>query len=226
MSWRLAKSLITLRSEFDALAPNRRKTSDGTIGDPAHASRPSRHNPNRYNVVTALDITHDPANGCDVHAIARELVKNPHPELEYIISNREIAHRNNGFRWVSYSGSNPHTKHAHFAVGRGRDLRPMPPYDSTAPWGVANTEDEVELIKTIQRALGLEEDGILGPITEGALTSALVAAQELGPHRAKFLAETTDNLMGLDARPTSLGHVLLWHRHSREAWPNPVQPGP
>ena len=140
MAWRLAASLVTLRSEVNAWAPARSKASDGTIGDPAHASRASRHNPNRYGVVTALDITHDPANGCDVHALARRLVRRPHPELAYVISNRQISSRSAGWAWRPYTGSNAHTVHAHFAVGVGPDSAPEPPYDSTAPWGVAPSQ--------------------------------------------------------------------------------------
>jgi hypothetical protein len=137
MTWRLAISLDTLRTEINGYAPTRSKRSDGTIGDPAHASRASRHNPNRYNVVTALDVTHDPAGGCDVHTIARGLVLDPHPELEYVISNGQVAKRRTGFRWETYTGSNQHRLHAHFAVGRGPDSDPLPPYDSTLCWGVA-----------------------------------------------------------------------------------------
>lgn len=137
MAWRLAKSLSTLRDEIGAVAPKRSRLSDGTIGDPAHASRASRHNPNRHRVVTAIDITHDPKGGMDVHALARRLVKDPHPELEYVISNGQVAKRRTGFAWETYRGSNQHVSHAHFAVGRGPDSDPLPPYDSTAPWGVA-----------------------------------------------------------------------------------------
>lgn len=137
MTWRLARSLDTLRAEVNGFAPNRSKVSDGTIGDPAHASRPSRHNPNRYGVVTALDLTHDPAGGCDIHAIARRLVKHPHPELTYVISNGEVAKRSTGFRWEPYTGLSPHDHHAHFAVGVGPDSDPLPPYDSRLSWGVS-----------------------------------------------------------------------------------------
>lgn len=140
MAWRLAKSLITLRDEVSDVAPKRSRISDGTIGDPAHADRASRHNPNRYGVVTALDLTHDPAGGMDVHALARRLVKDPHPELEYVISNGQVAKRRNGFRWERYYGSNQHVSHAHFAVGVGPDSDPRPPYDSTTSWNVATPE--------------------------------------------------------------------------------------
>lgn len=135
--WRLAQSLATLRTEVNGYAPKRSKAADGTIGDQAHSERASRHNANRYHVVTAIDLTHDPAGGCDIHAIARRLVKDPHPELEYVISNGQVAKRRNGWRWEKYRGANAHRQHAHFAVGTGPDSDPLPPYDSTRPWGVA-----------------------------------------------------------------------------------------
>lgn len=139
MVWRIARSLSTLRTEINAWAPNRSRISDGTIGDPAHQARASRHNPNRHGVVTALDITHDPKGGCDIHALARRLVKTPHPELEYVISDGQIAKRRTGFKWEPYTGANKHNLHAHFAVGTGPDADPQPPYDSTQPWGVKPT---------------------------------------------------------------------------------------
>jgi hypothetical protein len=134
---RLAKSLETLRAEVNGYAPRRNKRSDGWIGDPAHASRASRHNANRYGVVCALDLTHDPAGGCDIHSIARRLVLTPHPELAYVISDGRVAKRATGFRWEPYRGTNKHTLHAHFAVGTGPDSDPLPPYDSTLSWGVS-----------------------------------------------------------------------------------------
>jgi hypothetical protein len=156
MAWRLAKSLSMLRIEISESAPNRSRLSDGTIGDPAHASRASRHNPNRYGVVTALDITHDPKGGVDIHAIACRAAANPHPELAYIISNGQVAKRKTGFRWERYYGSNPHDAHAHFAVGVGPDSDPLPPYDSTIAWNVATPvpeEDDMAMTPEDRQAL-------------------------------------------------------------------------
>lgn len=132
--WRLAKSLVKLRDQINATAPDRSRASDGTIGDAAHRMRASRHNPNDFEVVCALDVTDDPAHGCPIHVFADRIRNNPHPELAYVISNGRIAGRSTGWAWHQYSGSNPHVKHAHFAVGVGPDSEPRPPYDGTQGW--------------------------------------------------------------------------------------------
>jgi hypothetical protein len=56
MSWRAARSLLTLRDQIDAAFPNRNRTSDGYIGDANHQSGDSDHNP-RFGpgVVTAAE---------------------------------------------------------------------------------------------------------------------------------------------------------------------------
>ncbi len=56
-------SLDRRKTMIDPGQPNRDKSSDGTIGDPAHQARNSDHNPNAYGVVTAINITNDPAHG-------------------------------------------------------------------------------------------------------------------------------------------------------------------
>lgn len=70
---RLANSLTRLRDQVNAAFPNRNKASDGWIGDASHAASASDHNPNSQGVVSALDLTNDPANGFDVHALAERL---------------------------------------------------------------------------------------------------------------------------------------------------------
>lgn len=152
MTWRLAQSLVTLRNEVNAAWPNRSKVSDGSIGDPAHASSASDHNPNSAGVVTALDITHDPANSLDAHALADRLVANPNPNLKYVISRSRIAHAGSGWKWQTYSGSNPHDKHIHVSVGRGADGRSTAPYDGTESWNV-NNKETLEMTPEVQAAL-------------------------------------------------------------------------
>lgn len=122
MSWRLAGSLVTLRNQIDAAWPTRSKVSDGTIGDTAHSTRKSEHNPNAAGVVTAMDITHDPASGADMHEFAESLRASRDPRIEYVIWNRRIfSSVKTPWIWRAYSGSNPHTKHLHLSVSGSYD---------------------------------------------------------------------------------------------------------
>lgn len=140
MSWYVAKSLNVLRDEINRGAPNRSKASDGSIGDAAHSSRTSDHNPcDCHNAVCARDITHDPGGGFDSYAFADWLRQRCRTGLEnrvkYIISNRRIASGTNAWAWRTYSGANPHSQHVHVSVAHGSDI-----FDSPATWGWAPTE--------------------------------------------------------------------------------------
>ncbi len=64
-SWILVPCLAELRSEFDEIAPGRDRSSDGSIGDPAHADRSSDHNPDETGNVPIRDA--DKVN--EVHAL-------------------------------------------------------------------------------------------------------------------------------------------------------------
>ncbi len=135
-SWRAATSLLTLLSQVDAEWPRRKKDSDGTIGDTAHQSRDSDHNPwvkdGSVGVVTAIDITHDPANGCDAEAVVDALLMSRDPRIKYIIWNRRIVSATVApWTWRAYSGSSPRTKHFHLSVMSNNTL-----YDSAAAWTI------------------------------------------------------------------------------------------
>lgn len=117
MSWVLAGSLINLRTVINKAAPDRSTVSDGTIGDAAHAARQSDHNPNERGIVTAMDITHDPANGCDGNILADRLRVSKDPRIKYIIWNGRILSSTIApWLWRSYNGQNQHTKHIHISV--------------------------------------------------------------------------------------------------------------
>ena len=92
--WRVAKSLEVLRDQVNSAHPGQRKDNDGTIGDAAHQTRTSDHNPwvkdGAVGVVTALDITHDPAHGVDTYAMAETLRRSRDRRIKYVISNRHI----------------------------------------------------------------------------------------------------------------------------------------
>jgi hypothetical protein len=141
----LSPALAKLRSEVDAAAPNRSTASDGWIGDPAHASRHSDHNPEGDGSVDAVDITHDPAAGVDMNAITDRVKDDPRMDADgsYIIWNRRIW---SGSSWATYTGSNGHTVHAHFSIGDSVQ-------NNTADWLGGGEEDvtadDLAAIRTI-----------------------------------------------------------------------------
>lgn len=190
MTWRVARSLLLLRDEFNRLFPKRSKSHDGTIGDAAHTSRASDHNPwvqdAGTGVVTALDITHDPAHGVDTHAIAEFLRKHEDPRIKYVISaGRIFSSTQHPFQWRKYTGSNPHHSHMHVSViatkskydsvtpwklppGRLTDY-PPPPSDEPADRPILHRGSKGEYVRTVQRLLALNVDGTFGSGTEAAV---------------------------------------------------------
>lgn len=122
MSWRVAQSLLALRIELNAHAPDRNRASDGTIGNPEHSARLSDHNPDAYGVVAAMDLTHDPANGADMSLLAEWLRTHPGAlPLKYLIFRRRLASAKTGWKWVVYVGPNPHDSHLHISVAGNYD---------------------------------------------------------------------------------------------------------
>ena len=136
MAWRTAESLKQLRSQVDLMAPRRRVANDGTIGDAAHAERDSDHNPwvmdGSVGVVTAIDITHDPASGCDAGLIVEALVASRDSRIKYLIWNRQLLSATiQPWVWRPYSGDNPHTAHFHLSVRPEKQF-----FDATGPWRI------------------------------------------------------------------------------------------
>ena len=137
MGWRNCAASMTLVGEINARWPRRDKASDGTIGDAAHASRNSDHNPwvvvAGTGVVRARDIDKD---GIDAPWLAEWLRRRGEagdPRLTgggYVIFNRRITSPD--FRgWRAYTGSNPHVAHVHVSFSRN-----AAGFDSRAPWGL------------------------------------------------------------------------------------------
>lgn len=166
MSWRLAYSLDTLRSQVNEAYPNRSKASDGTIGDIAHQAEASDHNPNSAGVVCAFDITNSPETGFDAHSLADRLLEVRHPDLKYIISNRRIAGAWSGWRWEPYGGSDPHDRHIHISVGVGPDGRSVQPYDDTIKWNV--------------------KEDIMSAVNDGDTTNYFLALFDRAPDQAEL----------------------------------------
>ncbi|WP_052684695.1 peptidoglycan-binding domain-containing protein [Lentzea aerocolonigenes] len=132
MAWRVARSLLTLRDQINAAFPNRNKASDGTIGDENHDST-SDHTPWYGGIVTALDITHDPAHGMDIDKFTDQLAASRDPRIKYLIANALILDSRppyNPWKWVRYNGSNPHRSHVHISV------MDSPLCDDPRPWNI------------------------------------------------------------------------------------------
>lgn len=180
MSWYLAKSLVQLKAEIDALAPDRNTSTDGDIGDKAHQSRKSDHNPSN-GVVKALDITHDPAHGVDGAYITEQMRLSRDKRIKYVIYNRRIFgdEGNSGsaqpWEWHSYDKDNPHTAHFHVSVDGNFDdsgawgIKLATPGGQVIPFRKLQFGDEGDDVKKLQTLLGVNPDGIFGSETEAAV---------------------------------------------------------
>lgn len=165
MAWYLNRALTTMRAEVNARWTSRDKTSDGTIGDAAHASRSSDHNPDPDGSVDAWDMDVQ-LNGVG-HAYASdvEFVKaqfEKHPAASYWIHNDRICRRADSFQPRSYpdylrskgidpSGRNTHTQHVHFNSREQYE-------DSSAPWGIL--EEDVNLDDVVWTAPAGHPSGV------------------------------------------------------------------
>ena len=135
MAWHLVPALVSLRNEFDQLAPSRDRASDGSIGDSAHKASTSDHNiddgPNQGSTpsedadslpeVHAIDVDRDLRKSGWTMDRAVKIIVDRHragkdDRLQNVIWNRRIASRSWGWTWRAYTGSNPHDKHAHFSA--------------------------------------------------------------------------------------------------------------
>lgn len=124
----LVKCLRVLRSEVDAAYPDRRKDSDGWIGNLRHARTKSDHNPDGRGLVHAIDLDADLVPG-DPYAMDRLVAhlvdrhaSGADNRLTYIIwkprsgpraGRSTIWSARRGWKPKDYTGSNDHGGHAH-----------------------------------------------------------------------------------------------------------------
>lgn len=185
--WRIAKSLIKLKSQINKAVPSRAIGDDGGIGDKAHQSRDSDHNPqiaddDGYGVVTAYDFTHDPASGMDSYMLAEWFRKNPDKRIKYIISNRKIWNPSVSPSWRRYTQANPHDKHVHFSI-KGKEIFfdddsdwRLPEFKANPSAGVVRDKpilkrgDRGPNVTYLQTLLDIDPaDGRFGPQTQAAV---------------------------------------------------------
>ena len=164
--WRAMASLLVLRDQVNVIAPKRSRASDGLVGDVAHQQTNSDHNPHYVpgvgsNIVTALDLTHDPSGGFDSYKFAETLRRHRDRRIKYVISNRRIfSSYASGSRapwtWGSYSGPDPHTNHVHVSV------LDAPISDTRTPWNLEGFDvDMTPSQQYLQHVMNYRIDAIL-----------------------------------------------------------------
>jgi hypothetical protein len=209
MAWRLVASLGVYIEQINQLAPGRSRASDGTIGDAAHQVTMSDHNPHLVAglgptpVVTAADITHDPAHGCDCGTVADELRVSRDARIKYVIFSRRMfsSYASSGYppwTWRPYGGSDPHTNHSHLSVvddARADGTQPWLIGEETSLMAVADTitfelrpwtADTLQTVQRLEQAVSREEvrDAALRVVVD------VIAAQTASPGTGGVSAES------------------------------------
>lgn len=103
---------IAVLRQATAIAPNRKKASDGLLPSAAHL----KVSPNSdHNTGLAVDLTHDPVNGIDCAVIFEKLKEDQ--RVKYLIFNKKIWSKEKSKEGNRvYDGINPHVKHLHISV--------------------------------------------------------------------------------------------------------------
>lgn len=160
-SWTLVPDLVALRDEFNRIAPERDKTSDGSIGDEAHQLEDSDHNPDEtgstpyedsdsLNEVHAIDVDKDLNRSGVTMESCVQLITGRHragqdDRLQNVIYRSRIWSRSWGWTERDYIGPNPHDQHAHFSSRYGSGTYPGNPEAGTQPFGLLTlVEDKMD----------------------------------------------------------------------------------
>lgn len=173
--WRAMDSLLVLLEQANEIAPSRSHASDGLVGDEDHQGTNSDHNPHFVpgvgaDIVTALDLTHDPAHGFDSFKFAETLRRNRDKRIKYVISNRRIfssyvVGSTPAWTWRTYSGSDPHTNHVHISVLDSAIS------DTRTPWNLEGFDMSVADVTT----------GVKDALTAAAARGPLPGQEETDP---------------------------------------------
>jgi len=202
--WRAMKSLLVLRAQIDVIAPNRDRRSDGLVGDEDHQQNNpgSGHNPHPVpgvgdEMVTALDLTHDPAHGCDTYVLSEALRINRDRRIRYVISNRRIfssyaSGSRAAWEWGPYDGDDPHDTHSHTQVLDSAIS------DTTTPWNLegfmSNPANDLLIHNTawmLQRGVIELRDPIIIPKDANVANSGATLANPLAQFIKGIKADIT-----------------------------------
>jgi hypothetical protein len=227
--WILVPCLVSLRAEFNAVAPRRDKGADGSIGDGAHTSASDHtpdedsdvlrdHDADSKNEVHALDIDSSgpwPGGWAWFDATIKGIVARHHrgedDRLQYVIWNRKIANRDiDNWRWRTYKGTtDPHVDHAHFSARYTTAAE-----SDTSPWGIeeddtVNADQFLEILndpRVAARFKVLPWQFAGNPLPPGlsaasTLTATFAAAREAAGHDVDEQEIAAAVLAGLNAGP-------------------------
>lgn len=183
MGWYLDPALTVLRGQLSARYPG---VVIYTIGDEAHSSKVSDHNPDPDGSVDAIDVMLGPKfSRADANNVVRALVKSRDRRIKYIIWDRQIISAGD-WVWRKYYGSNPHTDHPHISrndnhlrdlslwdITTERRIMQYTTFEASMPLlkqGDSDAEyDGYNMIGRAQELLGLAADGEYGPKTAAAI---------------------------------------------------------
>lgn len=227
-AWVLVKSLAHVRAQFNTAFPGRDKASDGSIGDQAHQTSLSGHNPDEeghsettdadsVNEVRAIDIDADlRKTGVTMEMVVQHLVTlcrtGKITFIRYIIFSKRIWKKSAGWVTQAYKGKNPHDKHAHVSVepdtvseNATPDLglaklgeKPVPPKPPAAP-------PKPSPLPSYRLGSRTIKEGATG--TDVQFVQRFIGASRCGTADGKFGAKTTGgvkwyqrDIMGLTGR--------------------------
>jgi hypothetical protein len=115
----LSKAAVQMREQIDDSFADRSRKSDGWIGDAKHQNSKSDHNPlPNTGEVCAIDVD---AKLCDQPEMSIYLAEQirvaakTDKRISYIIHVGKIASAKSFWRFVKYSGVNPHNRHIHIS---------------------------------------------------------------------------------------------------------------
>lgn len=161
ITYSIAPAASAALGQATALWPHRSRASDGLLGDQAHRQRKSWHNPVDKNgnfknggVVCAFDLTHDPANGCDAHALVRAAVERGDQRISEAISQGRIWTRARASEgWREYDGENRHDHHAHVTVAWEHRT-------DTSPWWVTSAPVNIPRPRPVSQEADVTKDEV------------------------------------------------------------------
>lgn len=169
--WYLAPSLKKCFTDVNSEWPLRSRASDGSVGDTAHQTRKSDHNPDpKTGVVRAIDIT---LTGDDAYTLIAMLINDD--RTEYVIHDGKIWSRVRDFKAIKYTGPNPHKHHIHLSIRHTKAAE-----NDISTWIKHSAPEALDrptlregsrgwAVKDLQTRLNIKVDGDFGPKTEAAV---------------------------------------------------------